>query len=189
MRKSSSSGTELRLQASPFVRRFAEQIAAAAGGKPIADVACGAGRNAILLAQLGCRVVCLDRDLAGLRDNIAYLRRTTMHAVCKKLLLHELDLAEDTWPFDAEVLGGIINVHFLLPDLFSFYEQSVSAGGYLLLETVPAHGGNYLELPRAGALRCALEHAFELQVYRERKAGPPDFDAATVHLLARRRDD
>lgn len=187
MSRSSSGATNVRLDASPLVRRFAQRIAEGAGRKPIADVACGSGRNAVLFAQLGCPVLCLDRDLARLRENIARLRRTNMRAACEKLSLHDLDLAKDAWPFDAEFLGAIINVHFLLPQLFSFYERSISAGGFLLLETVPGHGGNYLELPRAGALRLAFERAFELEFYRERKAGPPEFDAVTVHLLARRR--
>src|ERR1017187_7703007 len=84
-------------------------------------------------------------------------------------------------------VGGIINVHFLLPALFPFCEQSLSPGGYLLLETVPGCGGNYLELPKANELRSALEMLFELEFYRERKVGPVACDAVTVQVLAKKR--
>jgi hypothetical protein len=86
-------------------------------------------------------------------------------------------------------VGGIINVHFLLPALFPFCESSLSPGGYLLLETVPGCGGNYLELPKAGGIRSALGKAFDFEFYKEGKVGPRGYDAVTVQLLARRRDD
>src|SRR5690348_12013636 len=47
------------LNAAPLVRKFAPQIASAASEKPIVDVACGSGRNALVLATLGCRVICV----------------------------------------------------------------------------------------------------------------------------------
>ncbi len=81
-----------------------------------------------------------------------------------------------------------------LTSIFSFrnwfpcFERSLSPGGYLLLETVPGCGGNYQELPKTGALRSALENAFELEFYQERKVGPIGYDAVTVRVLAKKRD-
>jgi len=98
-----------------------------------------------------------------------------------------MDLAHDPWPFGPGTAGAIINVHFLLPALFPLFQSSLIPGGYLLIETVPAHGGNYLELPRAGELRSALQGAFDFEFYKERKAGPGNYDAVTVQLLAKRR--
>jgi hypothetical protein len=57
----------------------------------------------------------------------------------------------------------------------------------LLLETVPGCGGNYLELPKAGTLKTAFERGFNFEFYKEGKVGPPDYDAVTVQLLAKRR--
>ena len=61
-------------------------------------------------------------------------------------------------------------------------------GGFLLLETVPGHGGNYLQLPVAGSLRDALQESFELDVYRERNAGRADHKAVTARLLGVKRN-
>src|SRR6266446_5265105 len=110
------------LEPSPLVRRFAEKIAAAAAGKPVIDVACGSGRNALTLAQLGCPVICVDRDLTSLQAHVALLRRTELRRASAKLSLRHLDLVTDRWPFPASVAGGIINIHFLRPALFSLFE-------------------------------------------------------------------
>jgi SAM-dependent methyltransferase len=175
------------LEPSSLVRRFASKIADASATKPVLDVACGSGRNAIVLAQLGCSVICVDRDLTRLRANTVHLRRTKLKQASTKLALQQLDLVKDPWPFSICVAGGIINVHFLLPPLFPFFERSLAPGGYLLLETVPGCGGNYLELPKAGELRCAFERAFDFEFYQEHKVGPLSVDAVTVRMLAKKR--
>src|SRR5580704_19678522 len=97
-----------------------------------------------------------------------------------------MDLANDRWPFTTGFAGGIINVHFLLPELFPFFERSLSPGGYLLLETVPGCGGNYLELPKAGELRSAFEKGLQIVWYKERKVGPPGYNAVTVKMVAKK---
>ncbi len=107
------------LAPSPLVRRFAQKMADAAAGKPVLDVACGSGRNALALAQLGCTVICVDRDLTTLQAHVVRLRRTELRKAFSKLSLQQLDLVKDPWPFSASVAGGIINIHFLLPELVS----------------------------------------------------------------------
>jgi SAM-dependent methyltransferase len=186
MNRTTDLRTSYELKPSTLVRRFFRKIAAAAAGKPILDVACGAGRNAIALSELGCTVLCVDRDLTGLEISLARLRRTELREATERLVLHKLDLLKDRWPFAPGVAGGIINVHFLSPPLFPFFERTLSPGGYLLLETVPGCGSNYLELPKAGALKSALDGGFELEFYRERRVGPLSCDAVTVGLLARK---
>ena len=55
-------------ESSALVRRFASRLVDAAAGLPILDVACGSGRHALLLLQLGCSIViCVDKDLATFR--------------------------------------------------------------------------------------------------------------------------
>jgi hypothetical protein len=102
------------------------------------------------------------------------------------LTLQHLDLVRDPWPLGADTVGGIINVHFLLPALFASFERSLRQGGYLLLESVPGCGGNYLDLPRAGEVKSALGKAFDFEFYKEGKVGPPGSDAVTVKAVARR---
>lgn len=172
---------------SPLVRRFADKIAEAAGKKPVLDVACGSGRNALALAQLGCKVICVDWDLTALKAQLEHLRETVLKKATAKLFPHQMDLVKEPWPFAASTAGGIVNVHFLLPTLFPRFEKSLSPGGYLLLETVPGCGGNYLELPKAGELKSAFGEAFDFEFYKERRVGPLGFDAVTVQMLARRK--
>jgi SAM-dependent methyltransferase len=170
------------------VRRFGSRIAEATGNKPVLDIGCGSGRNAVALAQLGCAVICVDKDLSTLRSHQAELRDSSLSTALGQLILHELDLLTDRWPFTACAAGAIINVHCLFPALFPSFESSLSPAGYLLLETVPGHGGNYLELPKAGELRSALETGFELEYYKEGKVGPCGSDAVTVQMLAKKRN-
>jgi SAM-dependent methyltransferase len=171
---------------SSLVRRFASKIAACAAGKPILDVGCGSGRNAVFLALMGCTVVCVDRDLTSIQGHQRQLRRTSMRQAVTRLTLVKLDLMNEPWPFGACAIGGIINVHLLLPMLFGCFENSLSPGGYLLLETVPGCGGNYLDLPKAGELRDTLGKAFDFELYRERRVGPRDYKATTVQVIAQR---
>lgn len=180
---SSSVKTRIQhLESSPFLRKYATKIVQHACDLPILDVGCGSGRHAFLLASLGANVICLDRDLERFEFNRDHqpskARLTSMQA----------DLLRDPWPFGKSTLGGIFAVHFpVAPALFVHFADSLTPGGCLLIETVGGHGGNYLELPRAGQLRSALSGRFHFEFYHERKVGPADTDSASVRLLARRR--
>lgn len=160
--------------ASAWVRRHAAKIANASNSKPLLDVACGAGRNALLLAQLGCQVIGIDIDVSKAVTN-------------ERFQVQCIDVDTQPWPFREDEIGGIIQVHFLRCALFTQFAFSLAVGGYLLIETVPGCGGNYLELPKAGELYALLSADFALEEYRERKVGPKFFDAVTVRTLARRR--
>ena len=170
-----------------MVRRFASRLVDAAAGLPILDVACGSGRHAMLLLRLGCTVICVDKELAALQTRLVRLSRTLFSKVSGNLVLQRLDLIKDPWPFGPRTVGGILNVHFFTPRLFPFFARSLSPGGYLLFETVPGCGGNYLELPKAGEVRNALGKAFDFEFYKEGRVGPRAYDAVTVQTLARRR--
>ena|SRR5665213_125305 len=175
------------LGAAPLVRKFAPKIASAAEGKAILDVGCGSDRNAVILSRLGCTVICLDKDLTALHAMQSRLRCSPLRNAAAELIAQQVDFTQDRWPFTPTSVGGIISVHFLLPALFPNFASSLCSGGYLLLQTVPGCGGNYLELPKAGELRSALEKDFDFDFYRERAAGPAGHDAVTVQAVARRR--
>jgi len=172
--------------AAPFVRKYAKKIVAAANGKPILDVACGSGRNAVLLARLGGIVTCIDKDLSALDANLKH-QRGILTAFATRLIRERMDLLKEPWPFGPGSVGGVINVHCLLTALLPTFAISLTPQAYLLLETVPGHGANYLELPQRGALKAALEPAFDVVFYEERPAGPSERKAVTVKLLARRK--
>jgi SAM-dependent methyltransferase len=175
------------LSPSRLVRRYAATLIRGAKDNPVLDVACGSGRNSFFLASLGCSMVCLDLTLKGIREEQVRLSNTDLASSAKRLRLVEIDLTKNSWPFLEGSVGGIINVHFTLPVLFPLFANSLIPGGYLLLETVPGCGGNYLQLPKAKSIRSCLESAFDFEFYRETRVGPKDADAVTVQLLGRKR--
>src|SRR3954451_16653186 len=109
VRRNSMGRAPTRFGASPFVQRFASKIAEAAGSAPILDVACGSGRNAFLLAEMGCEVICIDKDLSAIQENSE--RECLSHAVKSRIRTCKLDLIGQEWPFGRVMAGGIINVH------------------------------------------------------------------------------
>jgi len=171
----------------PLVRRFAAKIAKASGGLPILDVACGSGRNAFPLRKLGCTVICIDRDLSRLPTQPPSIHSDLSGPAAPELIPRQMDLLKDGWPFGESSIGGIINIHFFCLSLFPAFERSLAPGGYLLLETVPGCGGNYLELPKAGTVKSFFEKSLDLEFYREHGVGPKGTDAVTVRMLARMR--
>ena len=163
--------------ACPLIRKFHAKMANAAMGKPVLDIGCGSGRNAFPLAAHGCTVICADNDL------------TRFHLpkdLKGQLIPRQWDFVSDAWPFAPSSAGGIVSVHFLVPSLLPYFKESLSRGAYLLLETVPGCGGNYLQLPPKGQLRYSLEDAFDLEFYKERNVGPKGCGVVAVQLFARR---
>jgi SAM-dependent methyltransferase len=173
--------TESNFAPTSFVQRFAPLIARCANGLPIVDVACGSGRNATVFLELGCRVICLDKDLGQIRSQ--YLAQ----AFPQGIEAVQTNFLHQSWPLGTNAVGGIINVHFLLPKLFPSFIESLIPGGYLLIQTVPGCGGNYLQLPKSNELRSALSEHFEFEFYQERAVGPSALKTVTVNLLAKRR--
>jgi hypothetical protein len=163
------------------------KIADAADNKPVLDVGCGSGRNAVLLSRFGCTVVCLDKDLTSLHTLRASLDQSPLRKASAELIARQVDLEKDRWPFTSNVVGGIISVHFFMPVLFPHFTTSLSSGGYLLLQTVPGCGGNYVELPKALEVRSTFEMGFSIEFYKEHKVGPPGSNAVTVQMLAKKR--
>jgi SAM-dependent methyltransferase len=172
--------------ASPFVRKCAAKVVAAAAGREILDVACGSGRNAIFLARLGGTLICIDKNLTSFDANLQH-RRGILTGYATRLLAKKLDLLKDPWPFGPGSVGGIINVHFLMTALLPAFAMSLAPRAYLLIETVPGHGANYLELPRPGELKAILEPAYDLAIYEERRVGPSEQQAVAVKVLAWRK--
>jgi SAM-dependent methyltransferase len=161
---------------------------------PLLDAGCGYGRNAVALASRGLSVVCVDHKLDRLNalvrlapKHMAALKRPEREAGRLYPLL--ANLVPSQWPFCENCFSGIVCIHFLNIELFQAFRSSLVGGGYLYIETFGGHGQNYLDLPKAGHLRDLLSKEFDLQFYREKKVGPVGYDAVTVKLFARKRDD
>jgi len=170
-----------QLKPSAFVRRFAQRVVESARGRPIADIGCGSGRNAIFVVQMGCTVICIDRDLSRLRKEELDLPDR------KRLRVLLLDVQKEPWPFAACTLGGIVIVDFLPWLLFPYLTESLVPNGCLLLETVSGRGGNFQELPKAGQLEAAFDRNLMIEDYKEKYVGPRASGAVSVKMLGRRR--
>lgn len=142
---------------------------------PVLDAGCGFGRNAVALASLGLSVVCIDRNLDRLKS---FSRSARLHLV-------HADLKHSQWPFSQNCFAAIICVHFLDTYLFDAFRYSLIPSGHLYIETFGGHGGNYLDLPKAGQLRDLLSRHFNLAFYRERQVGPADSGAVSVKLFGK----
>jgi SAM-dependent methyltransferase len=151
---------------------------------PVLDAGCGFGRNALALASRGLSVVCADRNRDGLNSLIRFpsINNSLRQFECEKGRLFPVltNLKHSQWPFSQNCFGAIICVHFLEFDLFDAFHSSLVLSGHLYIETFGGHGGNYLDLPKAGQLRDLLSRHFRLAFYRERAVGPPGCGAVSV---------
>ena len=96
------------------------------------------------------------------------------------------DLKNSQWPFSQNCFGAIICIHFLDAYLFDAFRSSLVPNGHLYIETFGGHGGNYLDLPKAGQLHDLLSRHFHLSFYREKAVGPQDSGAVSVKLLGKK---
>jgi len=107
---------------SSWVRRFAVLIPA--GGR-ILDLACGSGRHARLLANLGYHVEATDRDslaLAALDGS-------------QRIITRAADLENSPWPFDPACFDGVIVTNYLFRPRFDALIDVLRPGGVLIYET------------------------------------------------------
>ena len=82
-------GGSNELSPSRLVRSYAPLVVKGSQGKPIVDVACGSGRNALFLADMGCTVFCLDVTLAPLRREQSRLSASPLGNAASSLKLIE----------------------------------------------------------------------------------------------------
>jgi SAM-dependent methyltransferase len=172
------------LSPSKILAKFAEEIALNSNGT-IVDVPCGYGRNAACIASYGMPVVCVDIN----NDALEYIKSSVSLSLTKSKDFHQfttmqLDLINDPWPFEDGSLGAIINVHFFHYALIGYFARSLKIGGYLFIETIGGHGGNYLDLPQHGFIKDQLADSFNIKFIKEKKVGPLQSNTSTVKLLA-----
>jgi len=110
------------LAPSSWVRRFAPLIPS---GGLVLDLACGSGRHARYLAELGYRVEGVDRDAKALAALAGVHGITTRHA----------DLELEPWPFGAADFDGIVVTNYLYRPRFAMLLDALKPGGVLIYET------------------------------------------------------
>lgn len=122
------------LAPSPWVVRWAPLIR---DGGRVLDLACGRGRHTRLLAQLGYRVVAVDRDASALGEIGAL---TGVSAV-------QADLEHGPWPYGPAEFDGIVVTNYLHSPLFPHLIAALRPGGVLIYETF-ASGNEAFGRPR-----------------------------------------
>jgi SAM-dependent methyltransferase len=149
------------------------------------DVACGDGRNAAYLAELG-----FDVDAVDIADVAIDALRTA--AVARGLSVHPvlLDLEREGLPGAA--YDVIVQINYLQRDLFAALVRALAPGGLLILETFTRADldtlGNHVEarfLLQAGELAGAFPD-LELVRHRETVVDHGGRQRAVAGLVARR---
>lgn len=130
---------------------------------PIADIACGYGRNGAYFVDLGCEVIFVDKEENGL-NFIKNGVNVSVHGNINTDLVSvvKMDLEVDDWIFQDNSLGGIINVHYYNKFLIPKFINSLCIGGFLYIESIDARGYNYFGLPEYRFILKTLKDNFEI---------------------------
>ena len=130
--------------ASALLRRWLPRLAPTGGRARALDIACGTGRNALLLAQHGWRV--LGVDISPVALGIA---RQDARAQGANLDLIALNL--DDWPLPPAHFDLICVFRFLDRPLCARLPMGLKPGGTLIYETFTIAQRAYEGAPRADA--------------------------------------
>ncbi|MEY4710790.1 MAG: hypothetical protein RIS88_240 [Pseudomonadota bacterium] len=109
---------------SEWLRRWAHL---APLGRPVLDVACGAGRHLLEFAARGHPVAGVDRDPQALAAAAWHLDGAGE--------LVQADIENGPWPFAGRVFGAVVVTNYLWRALLPTLVASVEPGGVLLYET------------------------------------------------------
>ena len=112
---------DAQLNASPWVRRFASHIPKEG---LVLDLACGAGRHATFLADMGYSVFAVDLDIALIEQNKSPL-------ITSKAFNLELE----EWPLEDHEFSGIVVTNYLYRPHWDRLPSMLANGGVLIYET------------------------------------------------------
>lgn len=147
---------------------------------PALDVACGRGRNAVFLGELGFAVHAVDVSGVAV-EHLAGVARDRNLPICAE----RLDAREA--PLPGTGYQVIVNLFFLERRLFGDLARALAPGGLLLFETFvgtdPASNEGPKDPARVlepGELRAAFEDELTIVDYRE---GRPDPESRAVASL------
>jgi rhodanese-related sulfurtransferase len=155
------------------------------GGR-VLDVACGAGRHALLLASAGFDVTAIDRDAALIDRLRHHAERLGLH-----LETEVIDLERDDAPppavLAADAYDLVLVTRYLHRPLFPHLVRSLALGGTLIYETFleqqaeRGHPKNPAFLLKPGELSTLIA---PLTILRQREG---DYDGALLSSIVARR--
>jgi tellurite methyltransferase len=114
-----------------LLREELPRIAQCAAGRPLLDLACGRGRNALAAARHGLRVIGLDRDPAALAELGA---RAVEAGLAIARVRADIE-AGHALPFASGSLGAVLVFRFLYRPLAAEIARVLAPGGALATET------------------------------------------------------
>ena len=164
-------------------------VAGASPGRAL-DLACGAGRNAIWLAQCGWRVDAVD----GAEAALTLLRANAERAGCRdRITAHNADLESDPPGFTIAraAYDLIVDCYFLHRTLFAAIREGTRPGGLFVAALhlpAPAGGRGHGYVLQPGELhRMVKEWRWDVLHSAERGASPSaGDDLGVAEIVARR---
>jgi SAM-dependent methyltransferase len=102
---------------SDWVRRWGDLVSAG----PVLDVACGAGRHALLFAERGLEVIGVDREPQSIRG--------------VKFVQADLEAPGAAWPFGSQRFAAIVVTNYLHRPLLPQLGAALAEDGLLIYET------------------------------------------------------
>jgi len=91
----------------------------------VLDIACGRGRHAVYLANLGYNVNAVDNDSDA----------TQLLEKCPGVTCRVCDLESQPWPFAQSSFDGVVVSNYLHRPLFPHIVDAITSGGALIYET------------------------------------------------------
>jgi|SRR5579872_630187 len=136
------------------------------------DLACGAGRNAIWLAEHGWKVTAVDR----------------LPIAIPRVDTHVADLEKHEFPIEEAAWDLIVVCYYLQRDLFELIKRGVKPGGVALVIVhvfEPGHEQSRFSL-HPGEMAKYFE-GWEILHYREGKPNDPEHKRAVAEIVATKR--
>jgi len=152
-----------------------------------ADLACGAGRHALFLAERGWQVVAIDGSRVGLDRMLEQARRRGVEAGIEA---RTDDLESDSFTLEPDSFDLVCDFYFLHRPLFAQIRRAVRPGGLFVAAIhVEEEGGEapHSFLLRPGELRSLVEGwGWEVVHAREGSSTETGHHHATAEIIARR---
>jgi tellurite methyltransferase len=149
--------------------------------QPVLDLACGNGRNGLLLAQKGIPVVFADRSVQSLEGVKQQLETSKLPGRTWHIDLEQ----KDTNPLEGQSYSAIIGFRYLHRPLFPALMRAVMPGGIVIYETFTTANRKYGRpnnpdfLLKPGELRKLFED-WEIVFYFEGDLPNPDRNVAQL---------
>lgn len=133
------------------------------------DLACGGGRHSRYFADLGYRVLAVDRDAGALGTLAGTAGVETLVA----------DLERAAWPLGRRRFGGVVVTNYLHRPLFAHILAAVAGNGVLIYETFAAGNERFGKpsnpdfLLRPGELLGLVSGKLRVIAYEDLEVGEP----------------